>query len=212
MAKEARLVVEKREKLGSAECRRLRSRGLIPGSVYGHGMDPVPVRVSEEILRPIVQSGTHVVDVELDGETEKAIIREVQWDYLGSQIQHFDLMRVSRDERVHLHVPVELKGTAPGALGGSGVLEQPVHEVEIECPATQIPDSLVARIGSLEVGQALHVRDLEIPDGVKVLTPADIVVVHVVQVSHEVPLAAEAAPAEPEVIGRKKPEEGEASA
>lgn len=212
MAKAARLVLEKRTQLGSAACRRLRAQGVIPGNIYGHGTEPLAVNASEEMLRPIIKSGTHVVDLDLAGETEKAIFREVQWDYLGSKIQHFDLVRVRRDERVRLELPIELKGTAPGALSGSGVLEQPLHTVEIECAADQIPDSIIARIGTLEIGHALHVRELDVPEGVKVVTAPDLVVVHVVHVTGEVAPAAEAGPAEPELISRKKPEEGEAEA
>lgn len=210
MAVQVKLAVTKRTKLGSAESRRLRRKGLVPGNIYGHKQDPVPVAVPVEALRPLVYSGAHVVECELDGKTESTILREVQWDAMGDYIQHFDLLRIDPNERVSLEIPIELRGTAPGVLAG-GILEQPLRHLHIQCLASQLVDSIVVRIGHLDIGGTIHVSDLELPPNVTTDNPPEAIVVHVVaarEVSDE-ELAASAGPAEPEVIARKKAEEDE---
>jgi large subunit ribosomal protein L25 len=204
MHKEAKLVAEKRTESGSAACRRLRQAGIVPGNVYGHKTAPVAVSVRSEILGPIVLGGVRVVDLELDGQVDKALLREVQWDTFGNSIRHIDFMRVDRNERVTLAVPLELKGTAPGAMAG-GVLEQPLHSITVDCLAYQIPDKIQVRIGSLDLGQAIHVRDLEIPENVHVQNAPDAIVVHIIQVQTQEVQPAEtiASATEPEVIGKK---------
>jgi large subunit ribosomal protein L25 len=210
MVEAVQLKVTKREKLGTAENRRLRQRGVIPGIVYGHKQAPVPVAVSAHAFRHVVALGTHVVDIELGGAVEKAVIREVQWDTFGGEVQHVDFVRVDPNERVSLDLAVELRGTAPGTLAG-GILEQPLHSLHVDCPVVSIPKSILVRINHLNVGGVVHVRDLELPPGVHVQNPPDAIVVHVVAARAEVEelVPAEAGPTEPEVIGRKpaEPEE-----
>jgi large subunit ribosomal protein L25 len=202
MSKEAKLVVEPRTEMGSAACRRLRERGLVPGNVYGHDAAPVAVVMSSDVLRPILKSGVHVVDLEVSGKNDKAVIREVQWDIFGKEIRHIDLLRVDPNERVNITVPIELKGTAPGVMAG-GILEQPLHQLTIDCLAYQIPDSIQLRITALQLGQSIYVRDLELPPGSHAHAQPDAIVVHVVKVQERDIVAAEAGPAEPEVIGKK---------
>jgi len=206
MAETLTLTANKRAETGTAACRRLRCRGLIPGNVYGHGTEPVAISVVEDVLNKLVHGGHKVLDLDISGETDKVMFREVQWDVWGSRVQHFDLLRVSADERVTVDVPVELRGTAPGVLGG-GILGQPLHTLSVECLAFDIPESLVARIGTLEIGQAVHVRDIELPEGLTVHNSPDAVVVHVVapKVEEEEEEAVSTA-AEPEVIARKEDE------
>src|SRR5262249_30490010 len=141
---------------------------------------------------------------------EKVLIRELQWDHLGQNILHVDLERVSADERIQVPVKVSLRGIAPGVTGG-GVLDQPIHMIQIECLAIAIPDSIRVNIGELQIGGSIHVRDLVLPEGVKALGDPDAIVVHVTApVAEPEPTAAapaEAGAAEPEVIGRVKTEE-----
>ncbi len=211
MHKEAKLVVKQRSEQGSAACNRLRQKGIVPGNVYGHKAAAVPVSVESDVLKPIIMAGIRVVDLELDGQVDKALLREIQWDTFGTAIRHFDFMRVDPNERVKIVVPLQLKGTAPGAVAG-GVLEQPLHSITVDCLAYQIPDAIQVRIGSLELGQAIHVRDLEIPENVHVQTAPDAIVVHVIQVQTKdaLPADATAGAAEPEVIGKKPAAEGAA--
>jgi large subunit ribosomal protein L25 len=202
MSKEAKLVVKVRAENGSAACRRLRWSGQVPGNIYGHNAPPQSVVISAEALVPVLQSGAKVVDVELDGKVDKAVVREIQWDVFGRNIQHFDLLRVDPNERVNIVVPLELKGTAPGVLMG-GVLEQPMHSITIDCLAYQIPDSIHVRINNLELGKSIHVSDLILPEGSHAHAAADAIVVHVVQAKMQEEVAAAAGPVEPEMIGKK---------
>jgi large subunit ribosomal protein L25 len=204
MSKEAKLVAEPRAERGTRACNRLRRQGLIPGNVYGHRPETLPIVVKADVLTPLVKAGVRVVDLEVQGQHDKALVREVQWDTFGITVEHFDLMRVDATERVTLHVPLVLKGTAPGSMAG-GILEQPLHSVTVDCLAYQIPDAIVIRIGTLEVGQAIHVKDLEFPPDVNCHNPPDAIVVHVVEVKVKEPLPGEpgGAVAEPEVVGKK---------
>ncbi|MEX0726841.1 MAG: 50S ribosomal protein L25 [Planctomycetaceae bacterium] len=201
MSEQVKLNLQKREKLGTAANRRLRKQQKTPGNIYGHGQDSIAVVVDGDVLHAAVVGGTHLLDFELDGKAEKAMFREVQWDAFGQVIQHFDLLRVDANERVRVSIPIELKGTAPGALAG-GIVELVLHEVEIDCLAIQIPDSIVVRISDLQVGQAVHVKDLTLTEGVHVHAQPDAIVVHVVQPAMEEEKPAEGV-VEPEIIGKK---------
>jgi large subunit ribosomal protein L25 len=119
-----------------------------------------------------------------------------------------DFRRVSKDERVRTTVEIELRGVAPGTTAG-GVLDQPLHKIHIECPAMSIPESIRVKIDQLVVGQAIHVKELDLPAGVKALEDPDLVVVQVKLQQVELPEPTAVAPteatvAEPEVITKKK--------
>ncbi len=202
MSNEAKLVVEPRTEMGSAACRRLRKRGLVPGNVYGHNADPIAVVVASDVLGLFLKTGSRVVDLEVSGKQDKAVIREVKWEVFGRYVEHFDLLRVDPNERVTVTVPIVLKGSAPGAVGG-GMVEQPLHSLVIDCLAYQIPDSIVVRIGSLAMGQMIQVRDLPLPDGSHAHAAADAIVVHIVKAREEAETAATPGASEPEVVGKK---------
>lgn len=214
MAVIGKLAVKRRSEHGSRQCRRLRDQGVVPGNIYGHKQETIPLSVPAAELEHLVRAGTRVLDLDLDGKVEKVLFREVQWDFLGKEVLHVDLLRVDPNETLTLEVKVELKGTAPGTLGG-GVLDHTLRTLTVECLAIQIPDSITVKISTLEIGQALHVRDLEVPPNTKILNNLDAVVVRVAQPGAEIDLttavAGEEGPAQPEVIGRK-PAEGEEAA
>jgi large subunit ribosomal protein L25 len=212
MAETVHLVGEPRKTRGSRLARRLRQQGLIPAVLYGHKEETLVLAVNTEELTRAVRHGTRIVDLEAGGKTEKALIKELQWDHLGLDILHVDFNRVSADERIVIEVRLEIRGTAPGVATG-GVVDQPMHNLKVECPALSPPESIRVNISELQLGQAIHVKDLKLPDGVVALTDAEAVVVHVTQkaIIEEPTPAAAAAPtaAEPEVIGRKVAEEKE---
>jgi large subunit ribosomal protein L25 len=211
MATITKLSASRREQTGTAASRRLRGQGLVPGNVYGHGQEAIPVSVRAEDVRPIVTSGAHIVDLDLEGKSETALIRDVQWDTFSTYIRHVDLVRVDANERVRLTVPVQLKGTAVGVVAG-GILEQPLHSLHIECPAIQIPDFIPLKVSSLEIGQSIHVKDLaDVPEGIRILDAPDAVIVHVVKPGAESAPAEEGepGPAEPELIKREKKDDDE---
>ncbi|MBN9121468.1 MAG: 50S ribosomal protein L25 [Planctomycetes bacterium] len=204
------LKVQPRANSGSRAALKLRKQGLVPGIVYGHKQDNVQVAVSaEELDRAIRVQHARVLDLELDGKKETVLIRELQWDYLGKQMIHVDFERKDRAELVRVTVPVELRN-APKQTGG-GVLDQPLHTLHVECPLGSIPEAIRIDITNLTLGHPIHVKELTLPEGVKVLEAPEAVVVQLKLPGVEA--AAPAAPAEPgagpEVIKKEKKTEEE---
>jgi large subunit ribosomal protein L25 len=211
MAESVLLVAKPRQAHGTHAARRLRRQGLIPAVVYGHKEAVLSVVLPKDELLKALRHGARVVDLQADGKQEKALIREVQYDHLGQEVLHVDFTRVSADERIIIQVPIELRGTAPGVTAG-GLLDQPLHTLEVECPALSVPGSIRVNIGELQIEGVIHVRDLKLPEGVRATADPEAVVVHVAppKVEAEAPAAAPAETAEPEVIGRKVAEGEEA--
>ncbi len=207
MSQIASLKASVREGKGTNLARKLRKTGRLPGIVYGHGEQPVQVSVSfKEFDHAIRVLKARTVELDLAGKKETVLIKDLQFDYLSQHITHFDLLRVSATDTVQVRVKVELRG-APKTTGG-GVLDQPLHELHIECLATAIPDSIRVDIGALLLGAPIHVRELKLPDGVTVLEAPEAVVVQLKLPGVE-PEPVEAATVEPEVLTAKKPKEGE---
>lgn len=215
MAVAGKLAVKRRSQQGSIQCRKLRQGGIVPGNVYGHKQAAVPVAAQAVDVTALVRGGTRVLDIDLEGSVETAIIREIQWDYLGKEIVHFDLVRVDPNEKLEVEVKVELKGTAPGVLSAAGVLDHTLRTLTVECLAIQIPDSIIVKINTLEVGQAIHVREIDVPPNTRILNNPEAIVVRVAQHVEEAvttTAAGEEGPAQPEVIGKKPAEEEEGEA
>lgn len=198
-----------RDQLGTRNARRLRRDGQIPAILYGHGQESLSLTVSGSEIHGVIRHGAKLVDVK-GAVNDSALISEIQWDALGSEILHLDLIRVSKDEAVSVTVEIELRGEAPGTKEG-GVLDHMTHQIDIECRADSIPERLAVSVNNLHVGDSLTVDDLELPAGAKVLVDGDTVIVQCVE-PVEQPEDDEAIPGatsiEPEVIG-KKDEEGE---
>jgi len=204
------LGAETRKKCGSAEAKRLRRVKKIPAVVYGHKEDNENISISHDDFGLIVRYNQRIIDVEIKGgKLQKCLVRDVQWDVLGKEVVHVDFERVSADERIHLNVPIKLKGNA--VIPAGSVLNFHLHELEIECTAANIPEQIIVNIAELKQGQAIHVKELELPAGVKALTDADETVVAIVTHVEKV----EATPlegvttTEPEVLTARKPVEGE---
>lgn len=205
MSESVKMVAQKREKLGSRHSRKLREQGRLPGVVYGHKEASVAITVSADDFHKAIRHGARLVNLETDGVAETALIRDVQWDYLGIDILHVDFTRVSAEERITVDVPVEFKGTAIGVTQG-GTQDQPMASVSVECAAMSVPDAIVVNISELKIGEAIHVRDLVAPPGVKLLDDPDDIVVHILEprTGEE---EEETGTAEPEVISRERDEE-----
>lgn len=201
------LHVKTRDSFGTRNSRRLRNEGIVPGVLYGHGGEVVRLAVVNDELAAAVRHGSRLV--ELQGVvSEKALIRELQYDVYGLEVLHVDFARVSEHERIEVTVPVELRGEAPGIKDG-GVVVHVLHQIEIECLATAIPDKLSLSINHLELKQSLSVKDLVLPEGVKVLAEEDTVIAECNEPKAEAEETGAAEGAEPELIGRKAEEEGE---
>jgi large subunit ribosomal protein L25 len=218
MAEAVLLKTKPRKDLGKMNARRLRTQGLVPGVIYGHKEATLSVSLQGDDLKRAVRHGVRVVDVQAEGKVEKALIKELQWDHLGLEILHVDFARVAADERIEVNVRVELRGTAAGIATG-GVIDQPIHLLAVECLAIAVPDSIRVNVSALQLGEAIHVKELVLPEGVKALSDPDAVVVQVIAklIEPEVTAAPEGAAAateqaEPEVIRRERPAEEEEEA
>ncbi|MEZ6055852.1 MAG: 50S ribosomal protein L25 [Planctomycetaceae bacterium] len=205
MSQVNRLEAQTRTAMGKRGSRNLRSEGIVPANLYGHNEDSQALQVCGIAVRATINSGDRLVDLVVDGKTEKALLTDVAWDTFGQHVLHVDFQRVNVNEKVHVAVPVQLKGTAPGVLVGGGILEQPHHEVHIECLATNIPHEFVVRIQDLQLGQFIHVSDLtDIPEGVTILDAPDTILVHIaIPKTIAEPVATEEVPAAPEAAGKK---------
>lgn len=207
MAQTETLNVEARHERGKHKNRRLRSAGRIPATLYGHGQAPVSLAVSSEAFDALVRHGVRMVKL-TGAVSESAFIRECQWDTWGLRVVHIDLTRISAHEKVKVDVPVELRGESPGLKAG-GTVQHLVHEIEVECEAISIPDRISVNINHLDLNQSICVKDLELPEGARVLADPDTVVAQCIVVAAAEEKEEEPIEVEPELIGRKKAEEEE---
>lgn len=202
--------VIKRDELGSRANKRLRDRGELPGVIYGHKESVVPIKMNRKEVVTHLNKGVHLFELSIDGRPENVLIKDVQYDALGIDVIHVDFTRVDLNERVTLTLALELKGEPKGEKEGA-VLQQVMSELEVECLVTEIPERIVQDVSHMEKDSVLHVSDLKLPPGVKVLNDPEQIVAQVREIREEVAApvaAAEEGAAEPEVIGRKKEEEG----
>ena len=198
-----------REKVGSNQSRRLRKEDQTPAILYGLAGESVAIAIPTGEVNTAIRHGSHLIDLKGD-LNEPALIKEVQWDALGSQVKHMDLERVDLTKDVEISVPLELHGVAPGVSNG-GVVNLLIHEMQISCPAKSIPDHLEININNLEVDQELCLKDVELPAGASLLGEGEDVIVtcNVPQVREEEEGEAGEETAEPEVIGEKAGDENE---
>jgi large subunit ribosomal protein L25 len=176
-----KLVVEERERLGSAESRRLRKEGLVPGVLYGNG-EPVAISIAERELRRALtgSAGLHaILDVEIGGkgQTHASILKEYQVDPVRGGVTHVDLQEVRLDRAIRASVAVQLHGgeDAPGVREG-GVLSQPLREVTVEALPLEVPEHIELDVSGMEIGGTLRITDLTAPDGVTLMDDPEMVV------------------------------------
>lgn len=209
----AQLTAKTRGELGSRANKKLRDKGLLPAVLYGHKEAVVPVTITRKEIITHLNHGAHLFDLNLDGKSEKVLVKDVQYNHLGTEVIHVDFARVSLDEKVKITVPLELKGTPKGEADG-GVLQQILSQLEIECLVTEIPDAIRYNVSELALNDVLHVRQIPLPAGVRAIQDGELIVATVKEVLEVVTTTAvvEGETAEPEVIGRKaEPGEEEAA-
>ena len=176
-----KLIVAQREGLGSAESRRLRRQGLVPGVLYGSG-EPIAITVEERELRRALTGagGLHsILDVEIDGkgETHASILKEYQVHPVRGGVTHVDLHEVRLDKPISAAVSVQLLGgdDAPGVREG-GVLSQPLREVTVEALPLEMPEHIDLDVSGMEIGATLRISDLTAPEGATLLDDPEMVV------------------------------------
>jgi len=206
----------RREKLGKGGARKARAAGEIPGVLYGHGETPIPVAVGSREFDVAIRGhkgGNAIVSLSLAGSDYTALVRDVQYDPITHQILHLDFQHISLTETIEVSVPIHLTGLAVGVKDAGGILEPITRELEVRCLPTAIPQSIDVDVSALNIGDSIHVRDLQLGT-LEVLTDPDTTIATVVppSVVEEKPAeeAAAATAAEPEVITKgKKDEEAE---
>jgi large subunit ribosomal protein L25 len=219
MAKQVKLKVESRTDVGRSAARKLRARGLIPAIIYGGNNKPQPLQVAAREINAMMShaSGENVlVELEIAGQdsSRTALVQEVQHSPVGGEIRHVDFHAISMDEMIEAEVPLEPAGTAVGVKTFGGLLEQSLRVLAIECLPGDLPDRITVDVSQLNIGDSIHVRDIQLPPGVTPKVQPDLTAFSVVApVVEEEPAVAEAevAAAGPEVITEKK-EEGEGAA
>jgi len=218
MAKQVKLKAEPRANVGRAAVRKLKTRGFIPAVIYGGKDKPQPLQVAIRDINAMMShaSGENVlVELEIEGEgsSRTALVQEVQHSPVGGEIRHVDFHAISMDQMIQAEVPLEAMGTAVGVKTFGGLLEQSLRALAIECLPADLPDRITVDVSQLNIGDSIHVRDIQLPSGVTAKVQPDLTAFSVVApVVEEEPVVAEAeAAAGPEVITEKK-EEAEAAA
>jgi large subunit ribosomal protein L25 len=209
---EITLEVSRREQTGKEVAKKLRRDGKVPAVVYGGHKDPVAITVDRKAVSELVQKSEHGIRsiflLKMTGSDQQrhAMIKEVTIDPLTRKMTHIDFVRVVMDEKVKVTVPVHIIGTAIGVKEG-GLLDFQVRELHVECLPNAIPDSIDVDVTELGHHDYVRVKELKLPEGVKVSDDPERVVVGVTHARAEVAETAEAAVAEPEVIKKGKPED-----
>jgi large subunit ribosomal protein L25 len=205
MDKTLAMQAEVREGTGSKAAAAVRQQGRIPAIVYGHKQEPVAISLNAHDFVEGLHHGHRLMDVTVAGNTGKMIIKDVQYDHLGRDILHVDLMRVDETERITVSVPLEIKGTPKGAQEG-GILEVHMDDLDVECLVIDIPSAIVVPVKDLDVGQVIHTGEIKLPEGVKLMMAPDTIAIScrvLAEVKTTEQLEAEA-PAAPEVIRERE--------
>ena len=213
-----------RQERGKNPARRIRRTGMVPAVLYGGRKDSVALAVNAKQVSKILRSESGhntIFTVRVaDGAEEKAMMKDWQVDPFTGSLLHVDMLRIAMDVRMHVRVPVHTFGEAQGVKLQGGIFEMVTREVEIECLPSDIPEEFKVDISGLMIGKQLRAGDIPLdPEKMKLVTDPQRVIAHVVTLKKEeeptpeAAVAAETAPAEPEVIKKgKKEEEGEGEA
>ncbi len=215
------LDAQPREELGKGKVKDLRGKGFIPAVVYAAGKDSLALKVSHgELLRLIHQHRIEGIVINLnitDSKKQKpksCLIKEIQYDPVHGDIIHVDFNEISLTKAIKVNVPVSAKGEPVGVKQEGGSLEHILWEIEVECLPTNIPKGFEVDVTQLKIGDSIHIKDLSVPDGVKIINDSSAIVLSVAAPMKEEVAAAPVEgelPQEPEVIKEKKEVPAEAN-
>jgi large subunit ribosomal protein L25 len=216
MAKQVKLTAERRTALGRSAVRKLKAAGSVPAVMYGSKDKPEALQVSKRDINALLShaAGENIlVELEIAGKSRLALVQEVQHAPLGGAVLHIDFHAVSQDEVIEADVPLEPVGVANGVKNMGGLLEQSLRSLAIECLPRDLPDVIKVDVSALNIGDGIHVREIQLPAGVTTRVQPDLTAFSVLAPTvEEEPVAAAAeVSAGPEVI-REKKEEPEAGA
>jgi len=208
------LTITHREGTGKQVAKRLRRNGVVPAVLYG-GAKPESVAVDPRAVLRIIhghEGSTQLLTLKFEGDARSrmAIIRDLQFDPVSERLLHVDLQEVTADRAITVRVAVHPVGEAAGVKEQKGILNVVLHELDVSCLPTQIPERIDADVTALMIGDVLTVAALQVPPGVRILNdPGQAVVTVAAPMAEEVaaPAATPAATAEPEVLTERKPKE-----
>lgn len=179
MDEDNKVVAEARESFGKGAARKIRAVGKIPAVIYGHGTDPQHVTLPAHQVGLLIRKANAVLDLQIEGKSQLALVKDVQKDPVHQVIEHLDLIVITRGEKVQVEVPVHLEGESyPGTIAD---LDAKTLLLEVE--ATHIPGSVVVSVEGLEDGTQIHAKDVELPKGATLISDEEtlVVLVHVPQ-------------------------------
>src|SRR3954466_2232360 len=165
-----------RDTSGKGAARSLRARGQVPAVLYRHGREPLSLSLNARDLDKMlgnIQAKSTVIEVTVDGQTAKTLIREIQGHPINLPILHVDFQALVAGEKVTVSIPIVLNGVAEGVRLEGGVLDQTLRELEIEVDPSNIPDHVELDVTNMVIGDSLHISDLKLPEGVEVLDDAE---------------------------------------
>jgi large subunit ribosomal protein L25 len=182
------LRVQRRPKVGSRYAQRYREQGLLPTVLYGQGRPPVALNLfAKEAIR-FFHLGEKVFTIELKEEnvTQTVLLKDLQYDWMGTNIVHVDLERVDLTQIKDSNVPIRLVGEAPGLKTAGAILTHPESTIAIRCAVKDIPEHFDIDISNLQVGDTLLAKDIPTPEGIEIVTPAETVLVSIQLAKQEV--------------------------
>ena len=206
------LNVQARTAGGTGDARRQRKTGLIPAIVYGKGIEPKCISVNATEWQLLSRNELNILSLVEDGKETLVLLKEVQHDPIRNRTRHLDFQAIRMDQKIKAHVAVRPGHALPAGASAGGLLEQNLHEIEVESLPQDLPEEIIVDVSGMNLGDMIHVGDIQMPAGVTAVTHADIVVFTEVD-ENAAAAEEEAAPAEgeeaaePEVIAEKKTEE-----
>jgi len=211
MAKQVKLTATRRTALGRSAVRKIKNEGAVPAVIYGGTNQPEPLQVSRREINALLShaAGENIlVELEISGEATNrlALVQEVQHAPIGGAVLHIDFHAVSMDEMIEADVPLEPTGIANGVKNFGGLLEQSLRSLAIHCLPRDLPDVIRVDVSALNIGDAIHVRELPMPEGVSTRVSPDLTAFSVMPPTVEEAPAVAAVATAPEVIKEKKEE------
>lgn len=205
------LSAQKRERTGSRYSQRIRNAGGLPAVVYGHKEEPVSITLDAHTAIGHISKGEKVFELDIEGAKQHVLLKDLGYDYLGTNIIHADFARVDLNERVHTHAHLKFVGDAKGLKTSGAIMMHPSTELELDVLVSNIPDHIDVDVSEMEVGDIIHAGEVKLPlESMKLLSDPDAIVAQIVMkaIQEEEGEAGEvgAEGAEPEVINEKKEE------
>jgi len=205
------LSAQKRERTGSRYSQRVRKAGGLPGVLYGHKEEPVSITLDAHTAIGFISKGEKVFHMDLEGSKQYVLLKDIGYDYLGTNIIHVDFARVDMNERVDTRAHLKFVGEAEGLKTTGAIMMHPIIEIQLNCTVTNLPDDIIVDVTDMNIGDALHASDVKLPkDTMVLLTDPGAIIAQIVMKAEqeEEGEASEvgADAATPEVIAEKKEE------